>query len=441
MTDVIRVLTCLFLVIFAAQAVAKPLLLNSQDTHSAACIDFDDTFERMVRICELGLTDPGASQSQRLEMMNSLGHALMELERYDRAEQVFRDMLKLGPDSAAARRGLGWIEEGRGNCEAALIHFEASRQIRPSAPALFGSAICQLDTGRLDLDAALLQMETGLSLDPGYAWGVREKGWRLLDARRYEEAAAEFSRAIALDGNDINARRGLASSLRRQDAFEPALKEINAAINIDPDGPYLLAERSLILFYLDRNKLAAKDAQRVIDLLPDWPTGYVRKARALSDLGRRGDALDLLGDAYERIGENSFLAYWYASLLYDDEQYGAAVSVLKRLAEAGIADKHDFGLLAEAQLARDYVDGARAAVGQALALDPGFSWSVFLDAVVLIEEGQFDSAVARFDEALDGGLAWRHFRMFNRHLVANGQFMRAIEIRVRYNDWKLSQPD
>ena len=422
-----------------AIADAKPLLLDSQETYGSTCIDFHDTYLRLVEICERALDEPGGSRSQRVEVLNALGNALMELEHYDRSETAFRQALELHPQSTMALRGLGWVFEGQGNCAEAAPFFEQANRIRPSAPGLFGAALCRNDLGELGFDDMLLQMEVGLSLDPDYTWGMRKKGWMLLDADRYEEAADMFAEAIGVDDRDTIARRGLAATYRNMDDFDRALEEINKALAIDPDGAYLLSERSLILFYLDRNKKAADDAQRVIDALPDYATGYVRKARALAELGRRGEALDLMDEAYERLGTGGFLSYWYARLLYDDEQYGASVSVLKRLAETGEADQYDFGLLARAQLARDHVDGAREAVDRVLEIDPDYKWGIFYDSLVLIESGAFDAAVDRFDDALEAGLHWSNYQTFNEHLVANGQFMKAIEMRVRYNDWKKAQ--
>ncbi len=420
--------------IWLTVADAKPLLRSSEDTHVRACIDYDDTYARLVAICEHGLTDPGASRTQRLEMMDSLGYTLMWLGKAERARDVFEEMLSMDPDSRDALTGLGWLAYDEDRFEAAVDLFRQSMDRGPSAAALAGLGSSLHRGDEIDLDNALEHLEGALSLSPNYRWAIREKGWLFRRADRHAEAEAQFRNALEIYDEDENALYGLALSLHGQQKYGEALPPITKATQLYPDEFSYANERARLLYLADRDKAAVKEAQRMIEAWPDDSRGYVRKARPLADLGRRGEALDLLSGAYDRLEYDGFLSYWYARLLIDDEQYGAGVAVLKDVVRREEADRYDFELLARAQLARDYVDGARGPVKQALALDPEARIAMFYDALIMIEDGNYDAAEARFDEALALGLSWSRFREFNAYLIRHGRFMQAIALRVRYND-------
>lgn len=420
--------------VWLSAADAKPLLNSSEDTYVRVCIDHEESYTRLVAICEQGLTDPGASRSQRLEMMDSLGHALMALEQAGRARDVFQEMLTMDANSADALTGLGWLEYNEDRFEDAVAFFRQSVERGPTAGALAGLGSSLHRGDEIDLDAALEYLDGALSLSPEYLWVMREKGWLLRRADKYEAAEAVFREVLDIYDEDGNALLGLARTLRSQDKYEAALPIITKATRLYPDEAAYANERARLLYLADRNKSAVKEAQRMIDGWPDDSRGYVRKARPLADLGRREEALDLLSEAYDRLDHDNFLAYWYARLLIDDAQHGAGIAVLKDTIRRDEADRYDFELMARAQLARDYVDGAREPVKQALALDPEARIAIFYDALIMIEDGKYDAAQARFDEALALGLPWYRFREFNTYLIRHGRFMQAIALRVRYND-------
>ena len=103
-----------------------------------ACLEFDETYERMVPICEAALADSGASDQQRIEILENLGTALLNLGRADEAEQRYQELLGINATAAAGLNGLGWVHRDREEYDAALEMFRAAAERQPSAEALAG---------------------------------------------------------------------------------------------------------------------------------------------------------------------------------------------------------------------------------------------------------------------------------------------------------------
>jgi tetratricopeptide (TPR) repeat protein len=206
---------------------------------------------------------------------------------------------------------------------------------------------------------------------------------------------------------------------------------VNTLLDRDPDSYFGYAERALILFHLDRDKQAIKDADRAISMRPGSTSGYVTKARALSALGQRADALTLLDGALEKTGPSAFITYWQADLLTKDNRFADAVTVLNRSVERGVADHYDYRLMGYALIEQDKFDEARKVVDLALA-ESQTSYSVYLDAILMVEAGQMDDGVARFDTAMSKGLAAYRVGDFNKRLIRMGEIKRAIELRAKY---------
>ena len=421
------------LCVLGAPLSAKPLLTNSQDSYAKACLAFDETYERVLRICELALAGEGFSKKQKLEMMASQGNAYLGLDQFDAARTVYERMLRLDPTDTEALNGLGWVMRNQDDYDGAAASFEASLAHHPSAESLAGMAASRFAAGQIDLAEALSQLDASLAIDPDYRWALREKGWMLRDAERLDEAAASFQAALVIEPEDVNALSGLARSLRGQNKFDAALKQVGLAIKLEPDNADLLAERSLILFYLDRNKQAIKDADRVIALDPNWSGGYVRKARALSDLGRNLDAVAVLAAAEEQTGFDPYLVYWQADILAEDNEFDASLVQLSRLVEAGVEDVHDLHLLTFVQLGRNDIVGAREAVDAALARDPEGAFSLYYDARVLVEEGKLDRAEKRMTAAVDAGLSDHNIGLFLGALATKGAYVQMIRLRIAFN--------
>ena len=427
----LRMILCTTFLGTASVSAAKTPLIDSQQTAASACIDYEGTYAQIIERCKSGLSATGASKVQRLDMMWSLGWAYLDTDQYEQSEAVFKDMLDLNPDAVEAMNGLGWLAEEKDEYRKGYGFFQTSVATNPTASGLSGLSKTQYELGDIDLDTAIELLEAALSLDPDYGYALRERGWMLLNADQDARAETAFGEALGYNQYDENALLGMARALRNQDKYTDGLGYVNTLLDRDPDSYFGYAERALILFHLDRDKQAIKDADRAISMRPGSTSGYVTKARALSALGQRADALTLLDGALEKTGPSAVITYWQADLLTKDNRFADAVTVLNRSVERGVADHYDYRLMGYALIEQDKFDEARKVVDLALA-ESQTSYSVYLDAILMVEAGQMDDGVARFDTAMSKGLAAYRVGDFNKRLIRMGEIKRAIELRAKY---------
>ncbi|MBO9436818.1 tetratricopeptide repeat protein [Ruegeria sp. R13_0] len=411
---------------------SKPLLTNSQATYASACLEAYESPERLIEICQRGLGETGASDRQRIEMLDRLAWAQFDLGDYDQSDKAFSEILDIDPEAEPGLQGRAWILYQRDRYDEAADWFRKAVSRKPTAESLSGLAASSRRSGQVDFNEYEQLMRLALSMDPEYVWGIRELAWSLADYARYDEALSLFRSATDINPQDANSEYGIAYVLSEQDAWEEAFTHITRTLELSPDSISAKSRRSLILLMLDRPKQALKDAEAVVVAWPDNSDGYVRKARALSALDRRAEAHAVLEQAEETVGAESYLLFWRADLLVDDYEYEAALVQIRRSVQMEDANHFDHRLHAEIALWLNKTNEARGAINLAIEDNPNDPHISFVDALVMLSEGEYKPAELRFDEAIKVGLPEDYLPDFLEALVAEGRFMQAIAMRLRY---------
>ena len=411
---------------------SKPLITNSQSTYASACLEQNDTPERLVEICHHALDGNGASDRQRIEMLDRLGWAYFDLDEIDKSDEAFSRILDIDPDAEPGLQGRAWVFYDRDDYDEAAAFFRKAVSRAPTASNLAGLAASEYRGDFIAFDDFEVKMRAALALDPEYSWALRELAWALSRNSRDDEAMELFRTAIDVNPDDSYAEYGVAFLLSEQDRWEESFTHITRTLELNPEFVSALSRRSLILLMLDRPKLALNDAEAVIAASPDDADGYVRKARALSELGRRAEAHQVLEKAEGITGPSSYLLFWRASLLTDDHDYDAALVQIRRSVDLDDANHFDHRLHAEIALWLDHTKEARQAIDLALKESPDIPYIQYVNALVLVSEGQYQSAETSFDAAVNAGLSDHYLDDFIAALIEEGQFTQAIKTRVRH---------
>lgn len=423
------------LALIAQPSVSKPLIDTSRETHMSVCLDYSETAERLIEICRIALDQAGASPAQLIGALDSLGHALLESDRFSEASDVFHQMTDASIDDPRGWTGLGWVNHGLGKYAAAESYFAEALERAAVASALAGLTSSQWEQGGMSDEEAILSFEAALAIDPDLVWAQREIGWVLIEASQFEDAETVFTTILDATPSDTNARAGLVRALVRQDEYERALLQVERGLS-DGSGVYwFLSQRSGILYLMGNYKQSLRDADRLIALDPARSEGHVRKARALVALGQGTTALGLLADVETQIGRDGYLTYWRAELHLDQDQPKQALALLKKNTSTVHADLYDLKLLARIQLSLNDLEGARTAVDRAKALRSDDAMTLYYDAVVMLrKDGAVTPALDRFDAAMSSGLAHDMIGDFAGELYRAGFLAHAIAIRAMYSD-------
>jgi tetratricopeptide (TPR) repeat protein len=126
-------------------------------------------------------------------------------------------------------------------------------------------------------EEALADFDRAIGLDPNQPWIVVSRGetYRLIE--RYEEALADFDRAIGLDPNQawIVVNRG--ETYRLIERYEEALADFDRAIELDPEYGWAIAHRGETYLTVERYDEALADFDRAIELDPNNVTNLARR--------------------------------------------------------------------------------------------------------------------------------------------------------------------
>lgn len=241
-----------------------------------------------------------------------LGRAQMYLRNYVDAEVAFRKYLALAPDDHLAYLNMAWVLYNERNYSEMVTLLTKRLADSPNdgdANARLGSAYLALDHPEL----ALPVLQKAVSIFPKYEFPQFNLARAHLQLLHYDAAAAEFQRAIQIDGS---------SHVLNSAAY--ALAQANTHLEIAASW----SERAIQAEELELNQaklpLQAETLRRVSSLAAYWDTmGWIRfqqgnletaekYIRAAADLAADTTILFHLGRIYEAQGRKNEAINAYA---------------------------------------------------------------------------------------------------------------------------------
>jgi len=268
----------------------------------------------------------------------NLGNIYLELDRLEDARSNYATALQKEPNSPAAHYGLGQVALSRRNYSEAVAHLEKALALAPDANRIH-YALAMAYRGLQNAEKAKLHLAkqgpVGVRVaDPlmdrlvQLVEGARVhliRGKLALEAKRYEEAAGEFrkaiearpdsvpahinlgaaltqlgdlkgaaeefSKAVAIDPNNANAHYNLAVLLANEKQYQQAIVHLQAVSTINPNdfgAQFFLAQQ---LLYAKRPDEALKLAQSLYSTTHSLLHGAL-VGSALAELGRCGEAAE-----------------------------------------------------------------------------------------------------------------------------------------------------
>jgi serine/threonine-protein kinase len=300
------------------------------------------------------------------------------LQRYDKpgnvenAMSAFRQALQLDPRYALANAGLG---------EAYLRNFLNNNK-EPQWLELAQNAVAQSisQNGQLapaHVDLGMIYSETG----------------------QYDNAVAEFRRALDLDPVSVDAYRELARAYERKNRLKDAEATYQKAIRLRPGA--WLTNANLGAFYYNHGRYAEAEPlfRRVIELTPDNFNGYVVLGGLYILLGREADAERLLRKSISVQPSDRGYSN-LATLYYQKGRYADAAAIYEKAVALASNNYMLFGNMADsyrrvpglASKAPDTYRTAARLAEQRLAINPS-------DPAVLKSAATYHARIGEKDQA------------------------------------------
>ncbi|MGE5538049.1 MAG: tetratricopeptide repeat protein [Gemmatimonas sp.] len=272
-------------------------------------------------------------------------------------------------------------------------------------------------------------------------------------AGRLDAARVNYERALALDGDNVQALDLLGVVHAFQGRSDDAAAVLRRAVELAPDFAPALNHLGLVLKSRGQTDDAAACFRRAIAAAPDAPDAHVNLGNALLEKGNPLDALACFREAL-RLSPNAAAAHNnIGSILFAQGAVEEALESFRRAIAAApnFAAAHANVGRALNALGRNATEAA-AAFRRALGIDPRFTNAHTWLGETLIAAGQHGEAAASFREALalkpDSaeieyklGLALAHSSEAAMRAEAEGHFARTAVLARRAVESAPTDPD
>jgi len=325
--------------------------------------------EALRRLDRLGSLAPPsrAFHLSRARLLDRLGDTPAAADERRRADD-------LPPVSAGDHYLTGMDRYRAGDMAQAIRSFRAAVSLQPNhSEAHCFLAICALNAGRPA--EALATLTACIDLRPDFVWPHLLHGFAAAQAGAFNDAEADFDTALAIDDSAavryaVHANRGV---LRlRQGKLENAVADLAAAVTLRPEQ--CAARVNLARAYRDQNRLsdAALEIDAAVRLHPDLPWVYRARGQLRLKEGNLDAALLDFEEAIRR-----------------EPAEASSTTLADEYVECGRI-RHQQGRFADALTAYD----------RALRILPDYAVAHYLRGMSLLKLRRPKDARAAFDECL-----------------------------------------
>jgi len=241
----------------------------------------------------------------------NLGNIYLELDRLEDARSNYTTALQKDPNSPAARYGLGQVALSQRNYAEAVEHFEKALALAPDANRIH-YALAMAYRGLRNEEKTKLHLAqqgpVGVRVaDPlmdrlvQLVEGARVhliRGKLALEAKRYEEAANEFRKAIEARPYSVPAHVNLGAALTQLGDLKGAAEEFSKAVAIDPNNANAHYNLAVLLANEKQHQQAIVHLQAVSTINPNDLGARFFLAQQLLYAKRPDEALKLAQSLY-----------------------------------------------------------------------------------------------------------------------------------------------
>lgn len=260
------------------------------------------------------------------------------LDSEPNADAAFRKALELNPDIGPAYVGLGQIAEQAGDLDAALSHYRSAVLI-DETDASAHAAIARV-AARVGLTDAAAEAETLAKRHQGRTGRLADP---LLERLMDESVAVE-------------AYLSRSEAHRRAGQFDAALRELNLALQLAPNHPFVHAAAARLFGQQGDLETATVAARRALELKPDIPGGHRLLAMALGYRDQWEEAAPHIAAALAEDPQDAEMHHLEGVRLAMLERYADAIPHLETAARLKMDDSDIQQALAQA-----YSDVGRSA--------------------------------------------------------------------------------
>lgn len=273
------------------------VIAQTRGDNDAAAERFEQTLELLpgdtparLRLAEMRL---GANQSEE-------------------AQRIFEQVLADDPSKAYAHYGLGRLASEREDFVAAVEQFERALELQPEAKNVhyllalahrrLGNReeaerqLAAMDSSDVIFEDPLVEEMESLITGVG---PILDRALEAYGAGRYDEAAAAYREALALEPENATALRSLGFTLQEAGRLEEAAEALREMVRVYPQHALGRLELSTVLLEKGDLEEAVASFRVALEQDPDFEQAHTNLGVALSRLERWPEAVESFSKALE----------------------------------------------------------------------------------------------------------------------------------------------
>ncbi|MGH7184735.1 MAG: tetratricopeptide repeat protein, partial [Pseudomonadota bacterium] len=228
------------------------------------------------------------------------GNALMDFGHPDEAVKDFDRAVALSPNYGAAYNNRGNARVALGQYALAFQDFRKAVELMPQSAVPFnGRGMAHAELKRYH--AAVRDLSRAISINPKYTAAYHHRADAYLGLGMYREAAADATQVLTLQPEvtdpDLLLLRARANAGDKK--LNPALEDLNKAIEVKPDLVDAYIERGMVFLQARRFDDAIGDLTRAIEIDPQNVKAYAMRASAKLQAEANDDALNDVNQALQ----------------------------------------------------------------------------------------------------------------------------------------------
>jgi tetratricopeptide (TPR) repeat protein len=335
-----------------------------------------------------------------------LANVYEKLERPLEAEQALRQALEAAPGDLRIYTALARSMRQRGDREGEIAVY---REVLASNPDHHGTLISLADAQMAedDLEGAIATL---LEVEKRYPDDARSSirlGFLLYEARRMEEAAGRFERALEAFPTEYEIAFFLGVAKRRDNRDDEALAVL---VTIPPSHKhYAEARTQMAAIHEERGDFARarEEVERAIAIEPSRPL-ELYSAQLLSKSGDFEGAIGFLEDLLEAQPDDDEVLYNLGVVYGEEDRHEQAISYMRRALELNPDNASALNYIGYTFAERgENLDEAEEMIMRAIELRPedgyivdSLGWVYYMRARALVEAGRREQAKRYLERAI-----------------------------------------
>lgn len=218
-------------------------------------------------------------------ILNNMGHALLNLNRFDAAQEAYQQAIAANPDYLKPYRNLALLYQLQGKNNEAIAAYQQYLELAPEdGEAHHNLGLLYMTEGRTT-EAALAFEAADAYLTPDNAESTTNLGVGNFYRGDLDRAEGLFEQALELDPSYVPARYHLGLTYLHQGRCEEAIESLEAVVAAEPDHPQATANLGVAYNTAGQPEKAIAIFETLLKNQPDNPSIILNLGYACQDAG------------------------------------------------------------------------------------------------------------------------------------------------------------